>query len=76
MDCVSIVELLLRVHVITIYDSNRYKNQKTNGPVKCSPDIDRHRVIIYINFVEIESLMLHAKFTENYTVNRVSLEEK
>ena len=34
---------------------------------KRSPDQGLPRVIIYINFVELESLMLHAKFQDNRT---------
>ena len=56
------------------------KKQRTNGPVNAhlisAPTVstktskigqDQHRVIIYINFVEIESPMLHAKFQDHRT---------
>ena len=57
-----------------------YNNQRTNGPVKAHliswPTVStktnkigqgQPRVIIYINFVELESQMLHAKFQDHRT---------
>ena len=54
----------------------KYLNQRTNGPVNAhlisGPTVStktnkigqgQPRVIIYINIVELESPMLHAKFT-------------
>ena len=56
------------------------KNQRTNGPVNAhlisGPTVStktskigqgQPRVIIYINFVELESPMLHAKFQDHRT---------
>ena len=58
----------------------RTKNQGTNGPVNAylisGPTVStktskighgQPRVIIYINFVELESPMLHAKFQDHKT---------
>ena len=50
-----------------------YKNQRTNGPVTAhlistkakTIGQSQPRVIIYINLVELESLMLHAKFQDH-----------
>ena len=56
------------------------KNQRTNGPVNAhlisAPTVStktnkigqgQPRVIIYLNFVELESPMLHAKFQDHRT---------
>ena len=56
------------------------KNKRTNGPVKArlisgptgstktnKIGQSQPRVIIYINFVELESQMLHAKFQDHRT---------
>ena len=56
------------------------ENQRTNDPINvhliCRPTgstktnkigQSQHRVIIYINFVELESPMLHAKFQDRRT---------
>ena len=57
-----------------------HENQRTNGPVNAHPISGptvstktskicqgQPRVIIYINFVELESPMLHAKFQDSRT---------
>ena len=58
----------------------RSRNQRTNGPVNAhlisGPTVSKTtskigqgqpRIIIYINFVELESPMLHAKFQDHRT---------
>ena len=62
--------------------TNLIENQRTNGPVnahlitgptgstktnKIHVGQSQPRVIIYINFVELESPMLHAKFQDHRT---------
>ena len=61
-------------------NSTRIHNQRTNGPVNAllisGPTVStktngigqcQPKVIIYINFVELESPMLHAKFQDHRT---------
>ena len=58
------------------YNQSNNSNQRTNGPVNAhlisGPTVSKlgqgqPRVIIYTNFVELESPILHAKFQDHRT---------